>query len=78
MPFTVKTEFISTTDYFSLWKLRTRLIQGPNEIVMEADCQDYLDAFSADIEGGMGFVLSSWDNTDNSIMAMEECPEMCS
>ena len=41
--FTVKTEFISTANYYDLWKLRTRIYQGSNEIVLEADCRDYLN-----------------------------------
>ena len=62
--FNVKTEFISTTDYQDLWKLRTILTQGNNEIVMEARCEDYLSDMSVPIEGNMAFVMSSWDNTD--------------
>ena len=76
--FTVKTEFISDTSYSELWKMRTRITQGSNEIVMEAGCQDYLRSLSTNIEGGMGFVISSWDNTDSAYKAIEECPEMCS
>ena len=45
---------------------------------MEAGCQDYLKHLSTNIEGGMGFVISSWDNTDGAYKAVEECPEMCS
>lgn len=41
-PFHVKNEFISTPDYQKLWKLRTRITQGSDEIVMEADCRDSL------------------------------------
>jgi hypothetical protein len=74
---------VSTTNYADLWKLRTRITQGyteqdKKEIVMEAPCQDYLKSLSSDIEGGMGFVISSWDNTDSAYAAIEECPEMCS
>ena len=68
-PFTVKTEFISDASYATLHKIRTRLTQSGNEIVMEASCEDYLAALNDDIEGGMGFVLSSWDNTDGSLDA---------
>ena len=76
--FTVKTEFISDEDYVDLWRMRTRITQGNNEIVMEAGCIDYLKNLSENIEGEMGFVISSWDNTDSSYAAVEECPEMCS
>ena len=31
---------------------------------MEASCEAYLKALNDDIEGGMGFILSNWDNTD--------------
>lgn len=31
---------------------------------MEADCGDYLDPLSYDIEGHMAFVVSNWDNRD--------------
>ena len=61
--FHVKNEFVSTTDYQTFWKLRTILSQNGSEIVMEADCRDYLKSLSDPIEGGMGLVLSSWDNT---------------
>ena len=67
--FTVKTEFISDSNYSELWKMRTRISQGSNEIVMEAGCQDYLKALSTNIEGGMGFVISSWDNRDSAYSA---------
>lgn len=77
-PFDVKTEFVSDTSYLNLHKLRTRITQGSQEIVMEAGCADYLNSLNGDIEGGMGFVISSWDNTDDSYNAIEECPEMCS
>jgi hypothetical protein len=76
--FTVKTEFVSDTSYSELCKMRTRISQGSNEIVMEAGCQDYLKNLSTNIEGGMGFVISSWDNTDSAYKAVEECPDMCS
>jgi len=33
---------------------------------MEADCRDYLSDMNEQIEGGMGFVISSWDNTEMS------------
>lgn len=68
-PFTVKTEFISDKSYATLHKIRTRITQSGNEIVMEASCEDYLTALNDDIEGGMGFILSSWDNTDASLDA---------
>jgi hypothetical protein len=62
--FHVKNEFVSTTDYQTFWKLRTILSQNGSEIVMEADCRDYLTPLSDPMGGyGMGFVLSSWDNT---------------
>jgi hypothetical protein len=44
--------------------------------MMEANCKDYLEALNGDIEGGMGFVISSWDNTDGGY-DVGECPEMC-
>jgi hypothetical protein len=64
--FHVKHEFVSTKDYKTLWKLRTTLSQGGEEIDFEADCRDYLGALNRPIEGGMGIVLSSWDNRDFS------------
>ena len=38
-------------------------------MVMEASCKDYLRGINDDIEGGMGFILSSWDNTDATLDA---------
>ena len=60
--FHVKVEFLSTVNYQSLWGMRTTLSQDGNEIVLEADCQDYIEALNAKIEGSMGFVASAWDN----------------
>ena len=68
-PFKVKTEFISDSSYATLHKIRTRLSQSGREMVMEASCKDYLRGINDDIEGGMGFILSSWDNTDASLDA---------
>lgn len=42
MKFNVKMEFISTANYYDLWKLRTRITQGNEEIMLEADCGEYL------------------------------------
>jgi len=62
--FSVKTEFVSDAAYVKLWKLRTTLMQGSNEIMMEADCGDeYFNALTNAIEGDMGLVFSSWDNS---------------
>ena len=76
--FTVKTEFISTANYIDLWMLRTRIYQGSNEIVLEADCRDYLNELNQDIEGNMSYVFSAWDNRDGSGADFEcdgACPE---
>jgi len=62
--FHVKTEFLSTANYASMWGMRTRISQGGNEIVMEANCGDYFGDLSNVIEGGMSLVFSSWDNRD--------------
>jgi hypothetical protein len=43
---------------------------------MEASCADYLADINSDIEGGMGFVISSWDNTDSGY-DVGECPDSC-
>lgn len=64
--FHVINEFVSTTDYKTLWKLRTTLSQNGSEIVLEKDCRDYMRGLSDTIEGSMGIVLSSWDNTDGA------------
>lgn len=73
--FNVWTEFVSTTDYTTFWKLRTTLTQEGRTLTMEADCGSYLDALNIPIEGNMGFSLSSWDNTD---MAEDvDCDNLC-
>lgn len=66
LPFHVKNEFVSTTDYQTLWKLRTRISQGGSEMVMEADCRDYLQGLSINIEGGMGIAIANYANLDFS------------
>ena len=72
--FNVKTEFVSDADYVTLWKLRTTLTQGGDEIVMEADCGDeYLNALTNSIEGEMGFIFSSWDNSAGVIDVAPTC-----
>lgn len=63
--FHVMNEFVSTTNYQTFWKLRTTLTQGGNKIILENDCRDYMGALSTTIEGQMGIVFSSWDNTDS-------------
>lgn len=60
--FTVKTEFIADTGYTALWAIRTRVTQDGNEIVLQADCSDYISMLSDPVEGNMGYVLSAWDN----------------
>lgn len=43
-PFDVKTELISTSAPDSkLWKMRTTLTGNRGQIMMEAECPDYLD-----------------------------------
>ena len=74
--FNIKTEFISDRSYVELWGLRTRITQGDNEMVLEADCSGYLEALSNNIEGGMGLAFSSWDNRDYE-RADFECEGMC-
>lgn len=74
--FTVKTEFVSTENYQDLWKLRTTLRQAGNEMIMEADCEGYLDVFDSDIQGKMSFVFSTWDNTQVQ-GADFECQDSC-
>jgi len=58
--FHVKTEFVSTSDYESFWKLRTTLSQNGVDIVMEKDCGDYLVGLNNPIAEGMSIVFSSW------------------
>lgn len=74
--FTINTQFVSTADYSDLWMLRTTLTQDSNEIVMEADCTDYLNEFDADIEGNMTFVFATWDNREYEF-ADFECEGLC-
>merc|ERR1719469_210292 len=54
----------------SLSALKTTLKQQGNEIVLENDCRDYLSGLNEVIEGDMGIVFSSWDNT-NGIESFE-------
>lgn len=68
--FHVINEFVSTQSYYTFWKLKTTLKQQGNEIVLENDCRDYLSGLNEVIEGDMGIVFSSWDNT-NGIESFE-------
>jgi hypothetical protein len=76
MVFNVKTEFVASPDYSKLHKLRTRLTQGENEIVMEASCPEYLEHMGYYLNGNMAFVISSWDNRDYKA-ADFECKGTC-
>jgi len=62
--FRVHNEFISDRSYKTFWKLRTTLSQSGNQIIMEADCRDYLVGLNDQIEGSMGIIFSNWDNTE--------------
>lgn len=62
--FKVQTDFVSKNNYSDLYKIRTTIYQGSDVIEMEADCGEYLDPLSYDIEGHMAFVVSNWDNRD--------------
>ena len=44
--------------------------------MLESDCQDYINGLDANIEGGMGFVISTWDNSDGQA-ADFECDGAC-
>ena len=44
---------------------------------MEASCEAYLKALNDDIEGGMGFIFTSWDNTDGGFN-LNESSSQCS
>jgi hypothetical protein len=76
--FKVRTEFISTKNYENLWKVRTVMNQGESEMILEADCRNYINQLNNDIEGGMGIVFSSWDNRSGKHADFEVgrwCPE---
>ena len=62
--FNVQNDFVSTSDYTKLWKLRTTLWQNYNTITMEAECPQYLDPLTYDTNAQMSIVISSWDNND--------------
>ena len=66
--FTVRTELISKNDYVDLWKIRSRLTQGANEMVMESDCTDYITTMSDIIDGSMSLILSTWDGRGKAEM----------
>ena len=47
--FDVKTEFITDLDYRAVWKIRTTLSQAGREMVLEANCGDYLSTLTIDL-----------------------------
>jgi hypothetical protein len=61
--FNVKNELVSTTDFATFWKMRTTLSQSGRSIVLESDCKDYLSALNDRVEGKMGIVVASWENS---------------
>ena len=60
--FHVENEFIATTDYSAVWKLRTTLTQGNEVLTMEKECRNYLHALNSSWRGEMGFNFANWDN----------------
>ena len=64
--FQVQTDFVTENDYSEVWKVRTTIRQGEetNDIVMEAECKEYLEPLNGDLYGQMAIVFSNWDNTD--------------
>jgi hypothetical protein len=65
--FHVKTEFLSDSYQETFWGLRTTLSQASKpDIVMQADCREYLVGLNVPIADGMGIVFSSWDNRDGT------------
>ena len=75
--FNVKTEFLSTSDYQTLWGLRTTISQGENVITVEKDCRGYIEDISQHIEGNFALVFSQWSNEDGRISPdwqIDNCP----
>lgn len=62
--FYIRTEFVTKDSYSSLYKVRTKLHQNGREIDMEAECEDYLDPLTHDLNARMGLAISNWDNSD--------------
>ena len=44
--------------------MRSRLTQGSNEMVVEADCTDYIGSMSESLEGSMSLTFSTWRSAD--------------
>lgn len=74
--FHVKTEFLSTLDYQTLWGLRTTISQNGNTITMQKDCRGYIDDLNFDIEGHMSLVFTQWSNEDGRMRDFQtnNCP----
>ena len=76
-PFDVETQFISDKKHDRFWKIKTLLTQGNSsndqkQIVMEADCSDYLYEMSERLNGDhMAFVFSTWESTDKQPIDFE-------
>ena len=78
--FTVKTEFVTRDGYMELWKVRSRLTQGANEMVVEAECFDYIGTMGPRLEGAMSLTFSTWRSAgrDASLADFEDkatCPK---
>ena len=73
--FYMKTEFVTQHTYSSMWKVRTQVWQDGREILMEADCEDYLHPLTYDLDGKMGLAISNWDNSDKRAdFAFDDAP----
>lgn len=70
--FTVRTELVSKNDFEDIWKVRTRLTQGSDEMMLEADCTDYIASLSALLEGKMTLTASTWSDIGGSIANFED------
>mmetsp|Transcript_11879 Transcript_11879/g.15125 ORF Transcript_11879/g.15125 Transcript_11879/m.15125 type:complete len:256 (-) Transcript_11879:1506-2273(-) len=76
--FRVRTEFVSKNSYKNLWKVRTRLTQGENEMLVEADCTDYIDSMTSKLDGSMALTASTWKSSGRDAqLANFEDSEQC-
>ena len=59
--YTVQTKFWTDQNADDLLKITTTLFQGDNEVVLEQDCQDYLEPLRNRLDKGVAMAISQWE-----------------
>jgi len=76
LSFSVKSEFISSSDKLKLRGTKTTLTQEGSIVVIESDCRDYISTLAAQLRGQMGLAVSSFAQDDIDVQG-NKCTGKC-